>query len=698
MKWLSNSWNFTKTLSLTLSTFTMVMTPVAQGAEAAKKAPVMKTVKVKVDETKFNWKVDANRIQQLMKNTGLAKNKRMTVGEFYSKIRPFYPMTQQRYLDLWMVENHGMQMPEIQVTTYKDSDDKEQIRLLLTKNGQTVSLSFNSNSREKFVKVNNTDLSRMDVLFFENAYRKLAKGDKVIAKDIQANRQTKPVLMGPTHITFEKYKRLSPRDKAAYLMRIRELLAAAQKVHDSFGSKKQASAEENKYEYFAQWIFGLQAQAVDDGDGNGDDGGKGPLIKGARHGQRCWVAGFNVTYNKATSCGGGPDGSPARKELLQKMQESNSTCPPKQIGCNKLLYNNDGATICMKNPSSELRSSMHVDGYCSTQSPLRPGSLEDKEKLINGYLKSTGSSLAIKIEEDGKDGRLAKNGMSDKEYAEAEKTLREYMKTVSTFVDEGMELCGTFPQTRVNEARSEQKLACDGLLTRKFNLDFYTLTPPPTDPPTPPPTVTENCSVTSPGSTAGPSGQCECLAPKQWVDKPGEASTTVRYCEIPEVIAAVEEVEKCTDDKTKKVTTNEDASVKNEATASEDGATKKERCGCKGMACVGGWIFPIAILGIGALGYGAYALFGGKKDDPKPMPPVAVDVCPPQTTNPLTCVSQNPPPVTPPPPVSPPPPIIDDPTTPPPGTAVVPDPVNLENTGATAQTTTGGVGRSQGTN
>jgi hypothetical protein len=652
MKWLNTSWKYAKALSVTLSTFTLVMSPVAQGAEAAKLA----TAKVKIDYAKYNWKVDKKGIQDFLAFSGLNKKKNMTVGEFYQKMRPYYPKTHQRHLDMWVMNNRNELMPAIEASTYQDSEGKEQIRLLMTKNGQTVSFSYNSDNKDKYLKVNNTDLSRLDMLFFENAYRKLAYStDKVVSKDILNNQDRQNPLKAPMKFSYAEFGRMTPKQRANYLVRIRELVQAAENVEKVFGHRSPtAETIDDKYEYFAQWFLGVQADAAP----------KKKVIKGASAGDVCIVAGYVSIYNAKTSCGGSPDGQADLKR--QQKQYHSDDCGRGQIGCNKLLYNNGGATVCVKNPGPEITQATF--GKCPAESPLK--TIKDKENLINGYFKSKGIDLNAQVDENDK---IAVGNMTKEQYEEMQKNIVGYMKDVEGYVNQAMSTCTNIPLSRTVKEREEQKQACDAIALRKFNVGFYDFATP-----IPPPPPVADCSFTHPGGE-GPG--CTCPPPKIEGTINDPERGPIPACVDPIVVAIRDEAkDQCNDDQAKKV----------DAKEGEDPCKKK----CEKGLCIGaGWIWGI---GLAAAAGGLFWWLTKDKGD-KGNPSTPVDVCPtavvyPPVANCVPVVTPiTPPPVVQAPPTTPITPILPtDPVTPvtPP---VVPPPVTLvEATDGTSTSTSGG--------
>src|SRR5437868_915475 len=101
---LSTLQKLTRSLACFGAVFTMVMSPVALGAEA---------------QQQFT----AKRMQAGLDELGL--NKQMTLSQFYQKNKDLFPPRVQKEMEQLIAENKNQMMPHFEVATSKGSDGKE---------------------------------------------------------------------------------------------------------------------------------------------------------------------------------------------------------------------------------------------------------------------------------------------------------------------------------------------------------------------------------------------------------------------------------------------------------------------------------------------------------------------------------------------------------------------------------------------
>lgn len=639
-KWIRDSISLAKVAATSVAVFTMVSTPLAQGAQAkatakaAAKAATKTAAASKARAETYNYNVSKKSAQEILKLTGLGGKKRISVGEFYSKVRPYYPKTLRKDLDLWAQLNRNELMPEVQLTTYKDAAGKEQVRLLINAGKQSITASFNPDSEGRFLKINNVSLTKDDMMFHDQFVSKIYHGDKGIKASLPKwtpNARYKKSIA----LSYAEFSRLTPRQRAEYMVRVRYLTESAQRVMESYYGP-QALNEFNR-EFYVRWILGQEAEAA------GKSNKRKPQV-----GDQCIVSGYVAVYNEKLSCGGPGKGAVALKEQMEKY--GGGRCSNGTISCNPLVYgyNSDGSAICVKNSGRQGPLHTATSKYCPEKSPLRKGNIkeesEDKKRIIESYLKVRHGRDDINLVFDDQ-GRV-----SEEQYNK----VKDYLTELNTYIQDATRMCEVVPMSEIRQERDEQDSACIALRTRTMDLQAYPTTPVP--PPVAPP---RDCHAELPNSI--PEGdQCVCPDGTR-LGEIDEGNGPRQACVPVTNVGAGEDGKKC------------DAGKK------PDGKGDCEDEKKWGL----GWLIG-GLVAIGAI-FAIWKIFDkDKKDSDKQEP---YDPCPPA---PQICAPAPdpvaPPPVAPPPPINPPPP--------PPGPEdPIPTPVAtpyVESTSGTSTSTSGG--------
>lgn len=637
MKLISNSLSLAKTCAVTTAAFTMVMAPVAQGANSKMSAQINAKPRVQSVGEGVDYNIDKKAIQSYLKYTGLSGKKRISVGEYWAKMRPYYPKTLQRDMERWVLLNRNELMPEFEASTYKDADGKEHVRLLMSKDGQTVTASFNPESNGKFVKVNNVYLTKDDMLYHEQAFRKVAHGDKAIKASLLKAPKLKP-LKKSIVLSYEEFNRLTPRQRAEYFVRLRYVTENAQRVFKTYYGD-QAMNSFNK-DFFVQWLLGQDANAK--------------AIKGAKPGDPCIVSGYMSVYGENFSCGGMARGT---KDLRQQMEKfGGGKCSGGTVSCNPLVYGYkaDGAAFCVSTANAKVNGGIRdaTSNFCKNASPLRKGTqfeAEDKKRIIESFMASKGQAIDLKFDKDGK--------VSKEQYD----LVKDYLADLNSYIDKATLTCQTAPLSEIKTVRDEQNSACVALATRKMDLLSYPAAPVVI----PPPIAETDCSTIKPGAVAP-----ECVScPPDMVDGTINEDGQERPACVVAAVAAV------------------GAETKKECNKDQKRDEKTDECEalCNWWCLNGKWVIGGAVIAgiIGAIWWLT------NDDDDDHRKPTAVDPCPPA---PLICTPVVTPPAATPPPVTEPPPITT--TTPSPTPAEpIPTPVAtpyLESTSGVSTSTSGG--------
>lgn len=594
MKWNLKPVSFVKSLAASVSALTMCIAPVAQGAAAANQKQL---------------------INQYLKETGLT-TKKMTVGQFWGMVRHVYPPTLQKQMDTWVALNKNEMMPTVEATSFKDANGQEQVRLTLTKDGQTASLTF-TGDEDVPMKFNAVPLNKKELLNynrFNDLARKVSQQDPTLKKTLG---QQSAVKANPV-IKISEYKKLTPRQRAEYLIRLRLTMESAEKVL-SFKAKKSAAREtQDKIDYVLQVLFGQDAFA------------------GALTGQRCIIAGYISKYGADDSCGSELQGRALNQDLRKQMGYTKADCGG-GVACNPLVYGfNNGKAYCV--PSNQIK---YATKYCNSEkvSPLRKGTADfekDKARIIQSYMKTMyGKDIELEFDKEGK--------IPEDQYLKVDGFLADLNEYVQ-FADKE---CAQAPLKDVATKRDDQASACHELRQRMFSLDIQANKPEPLPPPAPlPEPPTKTCEEEKPGSARDANGKCTCEA---------TGNPDVREEDGKCVVAVVE--------------TGGQGDLPGGKEVAK--APVEDSCGfwCRNK----NWIIPV---GIGLLGLGLFWwLF---KDRSKAKPPVYVPPAPVPEPTPSPSPTVTPAPTVPPAPCPSPNTVVNGVCTPP---VVVPPPVITNETG-----------------
>lgn len=433
MRWNLKPVSALKALAVTVSAWTLCVAPVAQGAEAA-----------------YNQK---QLISQYLKESGLTTQK-TTIGQFWGRVRHIYPVVLQKQLDPWMKIHANEMMPSIQASSFKDSDNVEQVRLVLTSGSESNTLTFTGND-DKPMKVNGVTLTRAELADynkFEQLAAKVASQDPVLKKSTQQNSQSsasteKRMLKG------RDIAKLPLRQQMEYFLKMRTAVQAADHVLDVYKGTKGASYEYQQPQdaVAALWQVLLGANAV------------------AKVDSACIASGWVASYYKG-SCARPEEG---QASLLRQVQElpfndsvkSKVTSCAKGGGlpCNPLLFgfsDNSGNPICI---TSNLSSATK---QCNEKVPLP----QDKEKIIQSIVAARGGDASLcKLEGNN----TVSQACSDKLEKYTENLQQHYLNAAQFCTKGGVNSIASRSEWEAKartDIRKDQKEACDNLKDRYFDL------------------------------------------------------------------------------------------------------------------------------------------------------------------------------------------------------------------------------------
>lgn len=404
--------NFLKSLVSSMSLVSLVMMPIAQGAQAKQS--------------------QKQRVAQYLKATNLSTQK-TTVRDYWRMVRHVYPQDVQQQMDRWVGRHGHEMMPEIRATSFKDGQGREQVRLNLKKNNRQVNLTL-SGGEEPTLQVNGVTFSKAEMKDLSGAARKYYQKDASFKKYFDGLK--KPTLLKQNLVlTYQDFNKLSKGQKVQYLLSARKTLESANLVMEKAQAKTASYQQEPSVEQaFWNLILGEQAEA--------NLGGKS-----------CIVAGYISKYGgDSQSCGGTIQG---RKDLEAQMGKYQAKCTTSgSVPCNPLVYGFKSGTEAYCVPPSNVK---YATSYCNRQSPLND--VKDKKRIIESFAERNGNTIDLKFDEEGK--------VSEDQY----KQISEYLKGLNTLVADATKLCDSDADfAKIKNQRPDQADACEALKIRAFDL------------------------------------------------------------------------------------------------------------------------------------------------------------------------------------------------------------------------------------
>lgn len=479
MSWMVNGIRF---VACSASVFTLVMSPVAQGAA------------VRDQRTK---------LQQFVKWAGYGAKKPPTVGEFYAKVRNWYPQPMREQMDTWATLHRDEPMPKIDIQEIKDTEGKTQLRVFFQKEGK----SFNITAGDDHVKVNAVKVTAADYKNFPGLMKRLAASDPVFKKSRNSGQPLLQKRKFDFVLSREAFSKLTPEQKASYFLTLRRALEDAEIILNGSVERKTSFLAPTDFEVVARWLVGEPAFAA----GNiparatttqrrptANTGGRVPKV-----GDTCIVAGYGSKYGENLSCGGQTTG---RQDFVAKIDRDFSTifskaprCSGGSFPCNPLVYGFDagGSPHCISQGNMK-----YATRDCNSKSPLNgPDDNANRQRIVQSWVKAMGKDDKLEFNEKGE--------LKADQYdliAQQLGGLRDYINNAVAFCDsdEGKKLQGV---------REDQKSACDSIRVRAFALDKYNPAPP-----VPPAPI---CEEEFPGSRLD-KDKCVCDPPKEERNEGGQ--------------------------------------------------------------------------------------------------------------------------------------------------------------------------------
>ncbi len=324
-------------LLVTLSLATMVFSPVAMGKQAQANQDQMSKAQ----------------LEQIVQELGL--NKSMTFGEFYKKNKELYPPRVQKMVDQLVSRFKDEPMPQFEIGSMQNSKGEAIATLRISGKDQLSNIQF-LGEPGKFVKFDNTNLTEEDIANFDDMFAKLYFGDASHRKGMgdaltspKTMKKTAATKLIPTakfsgmpKITKDMWKKMTPIQRAQFMMNMRMLWSGAQDVLDAktIGKKgkKTSSLDGGTASPLHKWnmFFAMldEANAAD---------------------TKCVVAGYIGTYGADKRC---------QYPAGAKVAGCNFPCNPTIYG-----FDGGGKQFCLGS-SSELQTATHYNKGCDAKMPL----------------------------------------------------------------------------------------------------------------------------------------------------------------------------------------------------------------------------------------------------------------------------------------------------------------------------------------
>lgn len=318
---------------------------------------------------------EAKRISQVQLEDaviGLGLNRQMTVGEFYKKNKYLVPDRLKKDIEAIVNVAKNQPMPVFEVVSNKGTSGESIPTLRVSQGGELINIQW-FGEKNKFVKFQNTNLTEVDLINFNDMLTRIIAGDERFRKQIEVKDAT-PNIMAKKFkypkVTDKQWKRMSARAQAAYIVNLRSLWQDARdvlRVKNELKEKKKKSSsyfyEQNQH--FFKLFLGHPAEAAR-----------------AYTAEKCIVAGYVSTYVQ-TSSGEKCSVEEAKRKYSSNelFRTANATCESQgKIACNPLIYGatTDGTPYCIdySRNNRDFQKATHFDGPCDTSSRLQSSNAE----------------------------------------------------------------------------------------------------------------------------------------------------------------------------------------------------------------------------------------------------------------------------------------------------------------------------------
>ncbi len=347
--------------------FTMVMAPVAQGAEVE-------------NFTK-------SQMQNVLDQMGL--NKQITIGEFYQKNKNLFPTRIQKEIEPVMMQNKNQLMPQVEVVMSKASDGRDIPNVRLTNGNDLVNVQW-FGEKDRFVKIQNTNLTEIDIVNFTDMFDRLSAGDEKIRKEFNsATPSANGKFMGFPAVTNVTWKAMTQKERAGYIVQMRLLWNDSRRVlieMDKRATKKGQKTSSNETIEKIDHLFAMFEQPTEAAaptktkevtkvpaaslkGGNPEiksNGGSSAFVSG----DNCIVAGYVSKYT-GTKCSVDNIYDSYTGEKNSLVQKTREECQATgQIACNPFIYGTPGGKAACIPLDDSFQKATHANGPCESLSKL----------------------------------------------------------------------------------------------------------------------------------------------------------------------------------------------------------------------------------------------------------------------------------------------------------------------------------------
>lgn len=312
------------------------------------------------------------------------------------------------------------------------------IKLITDMGGEKVVVEYLFNGNE-VMKVNGTLLTAADLKTIDTLNKKI--GHLSFVKKSYTNFK-KSVFSKSFTPDLKTWANFTPRQKAEYLLRYRQLLEASKKVFNKEPLEVVSQRNPANDSYAQAFLLGEEAFAaqaeqigtkgkkspaqqsatteavLDEAESNAEKAaaklketeflGKGKS-DGSRKGPSCIIAGYAMEWSGNSCKWNGRKDEVFNSEESKACQKSHGSA---YVACQPITYiNQDGGPVCV-NTKTELQNATHSDGSCEKGSDIT--SVEGKKKYLDGWLKKIDPTGKLN-KQDGKplvevkDGKLYAN-------------------------------------------------------------------------------------------------------------------------------------------------------------------------------------------------------------------------------------------------------------------------------------------------
>ncbi|OFZ31996.1 MAG: hypothetical protein A2622_12240 [Bdellovibrionales bacterium RIFCSPHIGHO2_01_FULL_40_29] len=393
-----------------LSLFTLVMSPVAMGREAEK--------------------ISKQQVVNALVQMGL--HKQITVGEFYQNTKHLYPQRIRSQIEPVMTRYKNVLMPKFEVTSVKGTDGIEIPNVRITQNGQLLNVQW-FGDKDKYVKFQNTNLTEIDLINFNDMFDRIIAGDQVLRKqtEVKPPVAASKVFNSYPKITKALWKAMTPQERAQYMIHMRLLWSDAKKVLTEIQKEKVKPKKTSALEGILKFLIpNVDAKPTEKSatDRRVDTRARGTKVFAAAEdvsSNDCLVAGYVTSYS-STVC----DHKNIKAEYreIDIVKRANTFCGESKLACNPIVFGTPrGEPICITpGRSASFQVATHFNGPCETINGTGNNHLGNEVQFLKDPNKKSGryapeNMLDVNLEADTKK-------MQEPSFAQTESFLEGMLK------------------------------------------------------------------------------------------------------------------------------------------------------------------------------------------------------------------------------------------------------------------------------